>query len=130
MRIALLVASITILSAGLAAQPASSLSATVREFVLVDAPVVALTHVQVVDGTGAPAASDQTIVLRAGRIAAVGPSDTVAVPGGERGNHRRFGMARLDQHFARLGASPRAPGDLRHLLIGTFARAQVTAFEA
>ena len=82
MRIALLVASITILSAGLAAQPASSLSATVREFVLVDAPVVALTHVQVVDGTGAPAASDQTIVLRAGRIAAVGPSDTVAVPGG------------------------------------------------
>ncbi|RUA01602.1 MAG: amidohydrolase, partial [Candidatus Neomarinimicrobiota bacterium] len=82
MRIALLVASITILSAGLAAQPASSLSATVREFVLVDAPGVALTHVQVVDGTGAPAASDQTIVLRAGRIAAVGPSDTVAVPGG------------------------------------------------
>ena len=80
MRTALLFACVTILPAGLAAQSASSLSAGVREFVQVDAPVVALTHVQVVDGTGAPAASDQTIVLRDGRIAAVGPSDTVAVP--------------------------------------------------
>jgi imidazolonepropionase-like amidohydrolase len=81
MRTAVLFACVTILPAGLAAQPASSLSADVREFVQVDAPVVALTHVQVVDGTGAPAASDQTIVLRDGRIAAVGPSDAVAVPG-------------------------------------------------
>jgi len=81
MRTALLFACVTLLPAGLAAQSASSLSAGVREFVQVDAPVVALTHVQVVDGTGAPAASDQTIVLRDGRIAAVGPSDTVAVPG-------------------------------------------------
>ena len=82
MRTALLFACVTLLlPAGLAAQSASSLSAEVREFVQVDAPVVALTHVQVVDGTDAPAASDQTIVLRDGRIAAVGPSDTVAVPG-------------------------------------------------
>jgi imidazolonepropionase-like amidohydrolase len=81
MRTLLLLACVTILPAGLAAQPASALSDNVREFVEVDAAVVALTHVQVVDGTGAPAASDQTILLRAGRIESVGPSDTVAVPG-------------------------------------------------
>ncbi len=82
MRTALLLVSVIILSAGLAAQPASSLSANVREFIQVDAPTVALTHVQIVNGTGAPAASDQTIVVRDGRIAAVGPRATVAIPDG------------------------------------------------
>ena len=80
MRIAVLLASVITLSTNVVAQPVSSLSDIVREFVQVDAPVVALTHVQVVDGTGSPAASDQTIVLRSGRIAVVAPSDTVAVP--------------------------------------------------
>ena len=80
MRIAVLFASVITLSTSVVAQPVSSLSDIVREFVQVDAPVVALTHVQVVDGTGSPAASDQTIVLRSGRIAVVAPSDTVAVP--------------------------------------------------
>ena len=82
MRIAVLFASVIALSTSVAAQSVSSLSDMVREFVQVDAPVVALTHVQVVDGTGSPAASDQTIVLRSGRIAAVAPSDTAAVPAG------------------------------------------------
>ena len=80
MRIAVLFASVITLSTSVVAQPVSSLSDIVREFVQVDAPVVALTHVQVVDGTGSPAARDQTIVLRSGRIAVVAPSDTVAVP--------------------------------------------------
>ena len=40
----------------------------VRPFVSVDAPVVALTHVRVIDGTGAPARGDQTIVIEGGRI--------------------------------------------------------------
>jgi imidazolonepropionase-like amidohydrolase len=42
--------------------------------------VVALTHAKLIDGTGAPARDDQTIVIEHGRIAAVGPSATVAVP--------------------------------------------------
>lgn len=42
---------------------AQKLSPEVREFVTVDAPTVALTHVRVVDGTGAPAREDQTVVL-------------------------------------------------------------------
>ncbi|HXT70182.1 MAG TPA: amidohydrolase family protein [Vicinamibacterales bacterium] len=52
----------------------------VRQFVKVDAPVVVLTHVRVIDGTGAPARADQTLVIRDGNIAAVGPN--VAIPEG------------------------------------------------
>ena len=65
-----------------AAQAPAALSETTRQFVAVDAPVVALRGVTVIDGTGAPARSGQTIVIRDGRIAAVG-SD-VAVPAGAR----------------------------------------------
>jgi imidazolonepropionase-like amidohydrolase len=62
------------------AQSRTSLSASVREFVSVDAPVVALTHVRVIDGTGAAASEDQTIVIRDQRIAAMGASSSVTVP--------------------------------------------------
>jgi imidazolonepropionase-like amidohydrolase len=41
---------------------------------LVGGDVVALTHATVIDGTGAPARSDQTIVLRGGTIGEVFPS--------------------------------------------------------
>jgi enamidase len=51
-----------------------------RNFVKVDAPVIALTHVRVIDGTGAPARDDQTIVIRGGNIAALGSSTTTAPP--------------------------------------------------
>ncbi|MXZ70804.1 MAG: amidohydrolase, partial [Acidobacteria bacterium] len=67
-----------------AAQSAGSLSAAVREFVEISDPTVALTGVQVVDGTGAPAASGQTILIRDGRIAAVGPDAEVEIPDGAR----------------------------------------------
>jgi imidazolonepropionase-like amidohydrolase len=43
-----------------------------KQFVKVDAPVVALTHVRVIDGTGAPARDDQTLILSKGKIQAVG----------------------------------------------------------
>ena len=46
---------------------AQTLSPLVRGFVKVDAPVVVLTHVRVIDGTGAPAREDQTIVSSKGR---------------------------------------------------------------
>ena len=54
----------------------------VRELISVDAPVIALTNVRVVDGTGAPPRESQTIVLRNGRIAEVGPSAQVRPPAG------------------------------------------------
>ncbi|MGH7531279.1 MAG: amidohydrolase family protein [Gemmatimonadales bacterium] len=69
-------------ASALAAQNGATLSQTTRGFVNVDAPVVALTHVQLVDGTGAAPADDQTVILRDGRIAAVGPARSVRVPQG------------------------------------------------
>src|SRR6201984_1687274 len=50
---------------------AQNLSPEVRKFVKVDAPVVALTHVRVIDGTGAAAREDQTVVLNKGKIESV-----------------------------------------------------------
>ena len=47
-------------------------SPDVKQFVKVDAPVVALEHVRVIDGTGAAAKEDQTIVLANGKIQSVG----------------------------------------------------------
>ena len=51
-----------------------------QEFIAVDAPVIALTNVKVIDGTGAPAVTNQTILIRDERIAEVGPSRSVDVP--------------------------------------------------
>ena len=56
------------------------LAPELQEYVAVDAPVVALTGVKVLDGTGEPAAENRTIVIRDGRIAAHGPAGEVAVP--------------------------------------------------
>jgi imidazolonepropionase-like amidohydrolase len=69
-------------SAPLAAQRAPALPPGVAPFVAVRAPVVALTHVRLLDGTGAAAAPDRTVVLTGGRIAAVGPSATTPIPEG------------------------------------------------
>lgn len=61
-----------------------AISAEVRRFVQVDAPVIALRHVRVIDGTGAPAREDQTVILRGGTIVAMGADGTVAVPDSAR----------------------------------------------
>ena len=53
-------------AAPLAAQERPAITDAVRPFVAVDAPVVALTHVRLVDGTGAPARDDQTVVVSGG----------------------------------------------------------------
>src|SRR6185369_14221868 len=50
------------------------------EFISVNAPIVALTHVRVIDGTGSPAREDQTIVIESGRITSIGPTSEVSVP--------------------------------------------------
>src|SRR5438309_3186638 len=68
----------------LVAQRPDSFAASVREYIAVDTSVVALTHVLLVDGTGAAPKSDQTVVIRAGKIAAVGPAASVQIPAGAR----------------------------------------------
>ena len=53
-----------------------------QQFIRVEAPVVALTHVRVIDGTGAAPLEDQTIVIAEGKIQSIAPSTTAAVPTG------------------------------------------------
>jgi imidazolonepropionase-like amidohydrolase len=59
---------------------AQTLSPDVRKFVKVDAPVVALTHVRVIDGTGMAAREDQTIILNKGKIESMGDASAASVP--------------------------------------------------
>ena len=68
-----------------APQPGQSppaLGPAVKPFVTVDAPLFALTHVRVIDGTGAPASEDQTVVVSDGKILALGDFASVKVPPG------------------------------------------------
>jgi imidazolonepropionase-like amidohydrolase len=51
-----------------------------EHFASVTAPVVALEHARIVDGLGHPAVENQTLILRGGRIGALGPDGTVPVP--------------------------------------------------
>ncbi len=44
------------------------------QFIRVDAPVIALTHVRIIDGTGAAPIEDQTIVIAGGKIQSIGPT--------------------------------------------------------
>lgn len=53
-------------------------------FVAVRDPVVALLHVRLIDGTGAPAKTGQSIVIENGIITAVGDAASVAIPSGAR----------------------------------------------
>jgi imidazolonepropionase-like amidohydrolase len=46
----------------------------------VNAPVIALTHVRVIDGTGAAAREDQTIILSKGKIESEGDASAANVP--------------------------------------------------
>ena len=69
---------------------ASSASATAiaaqqggqQRFIAVEGDVIAITGARVIDGTGGPTRTDQTILIRDGRIAEVGATGSVQVPSG------------------------------------------------
>jgi hypothetical protein len=64
------------------AQPPSAL--TDAMLLLRDAPRVALRNLRVVDGTGAPARPNQTLMIESGRILAVGSPDDITIPEGAK----------------------------------------------
>ncbi len=72
------------ISGPLPAQRVDQLSRQVRSYVNVAEPVVALTNVLLIDGTGAAPRAAQTVILRDGRIAAVGPTSSTPVPADAR----------------------------------------------
>jgi imidazolonepropionase-like amidohydrolase len=67
-----------LLCAALALSPAACARASADE------AAIAITHATVIDGTGAPAHADWTVVVRGRRIVAAGPSASVTVPAGAR----------------------------------------------
>ncbi len=66
------------------AQTASQFAPEVRAFVKEDAPVIALTHVRIIDGTGAALHADQTLVIANGRIAALGDAASTKIQEGAK----------------------------------------------
>ena len=77
-----LTASILLSPPRLLAQRASAFKPEVRQYITVDAPTVALIHVTVIDGTGAPPRNDQTVVISGNRIQAVGAAGAMQLPAG------------------------------------------------
>jgi enamidase len=59
-----------------------TLAPAVKSYVAVDTPVVALTHVRVIDGTGAAPKEDQTLIIRDGNIVTLGAARSTTVPAG------------------------------------------------
>ena len=83
-----------------------------QQVVRVEAPLVALTHVRLIDGTGAAPVEDQTIVLSEGKIQSLGPSTTAKIPTGARtidlsGYSILPGLVGMHDHmFFPMGGSP------------------------
>ena len=53
--------------------------AALKAFVKEDAPILALEHVRVIDGTGSAAQDDRTVIIDHGKIAWVGPAASMGV---------------------------------------------------
>ncbi|MGA8739936.1 MAG: amidohydrolase family protein [Terracidiphilus sp.] len=74
----------TLLVCGLTVTVAISMQAqTARDvapFVSVNAPILVLNHVKVIDGTGAEPKEDQAVVIAGGKITSIGPAASVQVP--------------------------------------------------
>ena len=52
----------------------------VAPFVSVNAPVIVLNHVRVIDGTGAAPREDQTLIISHGAIQSIGPASSAQPP--------------------------------------------------
>jgi imidazolonepropionase-like amidohydrolase len=68
---------LTLCASSIVAQTAPS---PLKPFIKIDAPVVALTQVRVIDGTGAPAREDQTVILSKGKIESVSDASAANIP--------------------------------------------------
>jgi imidazolonepropionase-like amidohydrolase len=80
-------------------------------------PLIAITHVLVVDGTGAAPAEDQTIVFDHGKIVALGASVNTAPPAGAKvidgtGKTLLPGLVGMHEHLFYVG-----PSDKQYMLI-------------
>jgi imidazolonepropionase-like amidohydrolase len=104
---------LSLIAAPLSAQLPKLDQRITERYVSVSEPVVALTHVMLLDGRGGPALMDQTVVLRDGKIESVGASAKVAVPSGATvidGSGKTLipGMIGLHDHLFYMAAGGRS----------------------
>ncbi len=99
---------IAIATGSIAQQPASDR----QQFIRVEAPVVVLTHVRIIDGTGAAPLDDQTIVIADGKIQSIGATPPTNLPTNAqtvdlRGFTALPGLVGMHDHmFFPMGGSP------------------------
>lgn len=110
---ALALAIVSVTTQVLQAQRPDSLGEEVRKYVALDTTAVALTHVLLVDGTGAPPRPDQTVIIQQGRITRVGPAGNARVPTGAvsmdlNGHTLIPGLIGLHNHLFYTAAGGRA----------------------
>src|SRR5688572_5432772 len=83
-----------------------------QQFIRVEAPLIALTNVRVIDGTGAAPRDDQTIIIQGGMIRFVGPTASSTYPADARtldlkGYTVLPGLVGMHNHmFFPMGGSP------------------------
>jgi imidazolonepropionase-like amidohydrolase len=115
--------------AGSAAAPSAqekpALSPVTKSFVAIDAPVIALQHVRVIDGTGAPATENQTVLIDQGNIRELGPDASIKIPEGAKivdlsGRSLIPGLVGMHDHMfypaaSGIGPVPGAPALLNEM---------------
>lgn len=87
---------------------------TLRRFIAVDSRVTALAHVTVIDGTGAPARQDQTIIITDGKVVSVGTAQQAKIPAGAKvlqlaGATVMPGLVGMHNHLFMMGTSAYRP---------------------
>ena len=98
--------------------PAQGPASDRQQFIRVEAPVIALTHVRVIDGTGAAPLEDQTIVISEGKVQSIAPSTTATVPAGAqildlKGYTVLPGLVGMHDHmFFPMGGNPPMYSDM------------------
>ena len=130
MRITTMLAAATIFAAPLAAQditdriiaePAEELAPKVQAYASILDPVFAITDVRIIDGTGAAPVEGQTVLIRNGRIAAIGdetlelPDDIMRVDG--TGKTLLPGLVGMHDHFFYVGRPRIAEGGFDGVLL-------------
>ena len=96
------------------ADPATpEISPNVLPFVKYAEPRIAITHVRVIDGTGAPAVADQIVIIDGGKITAFGPAASTALPPDATvidGTNKTLipGIVGMHEHLFYLVGSPAA----------------------
>jgi imidazolonepropionase-like amidohydrolase len=88
----------------------------VLPYVALSAPAIALRHVNVIDGTGSAPRADQTLVFERGRISAIGPAASTAVPAGAElhdypGYTLLPGLVSMHDHFYYSASNALQRGD-------------------